>query len=564
MVSTTTARNLATTNINDNTTGDVTPADVRGAVLAILDAIDRSAGQIAASVLEYNSSAGDGTTDARAAIVSAMATGSTFFAAGTYRVNSALTITGVVYMAPGAVLKPASGVTVTFSGEIVAPRTKIFDTSLNGSFATTASNNTPTPITKAYPEWWGATGNVGNQSPFIQAAINFIQGQSGGTVCLNGWYTCQTTLNISGRIRLEGAGPVYGTAITIGGIALSTSLDFSLAAANTSGIRVQNNSNYVNGFQLVNVGMFRGTPEGKTATSIGLDLVATHHVQVIGCSIFGFGTGVQVSDEVSGTTKSSYDGVFDACSIGGGGKAAAILAGCSGYSFHDCTLYSGFADMDQLVLIQRGPGGMKCDTITFADSRIIYLGDSAGRPAAIVKIVDGMWINFNRTDLEEADSYGILVQRDATAGNQDVGLKAIDVNNCWFNNCAQAVVFSGFRAGGRISDCRMENAEGGVSNIAISFSSLVDADIVIRGNNIRADGTAGGITVANASGVRIMENYIYGEGSGAAQPGILLTATSKYASVIGNRVRSDHASPINNLGVSNTVASNITTTVAAT
>ena len=43
MVSPTTARSLLTTNINDNTTGDVTPADVRAVFNAAFDALDLAA-----------------------------------------------------------------------------------------------------------------------------------------------------------------------------------------------------------------------------------------------------------------------------------------------------------------------------------------------------------------------------------------------------------------------------------------------------------------------------------------------------------------------------------------
>lgn len=50
MVSTTTARALLTTNINDNTAGDVTPADVRGVFTATFDALD---GAAATSTIDF-------------------------------------------------------------------------------------------------------------------------------------------------------------------------------------------------------------------------------------------------------------------------------------------------------------------------------------------------------------------------------------------------------------------------------------------------------------------------------------------------------------------------------
>lgn len=51
MVSTTTVRSLLTTNINDNTSGDVTPADIRGVFTATFDALD---GAAATSTIDYN------------------------------------------------------------------------------------------------------------------------------------------------------------------------------------------------------------------------------------------------------------------------------------------------------------------------------------------------------------------------------------------------------------------------------------------------------------------------------------------------------------------------------
>lgn len=53
MVSTTAARSLMATNINDNSTGDVTPADIRGVFTATFDALDTTVtgvGQIAGEI----------------------------------------------------------------------------------------------------------------------------------------------------------------------------------------------------------------------------------------------------------------------------------------------------------------------------------------------------------------------------------------------------------------------------------------------------------------------------------------------------------------------------------
>ena len=46
MVSTTTARALLATNINDNTVGDITPAELRAVISSVLDGVDGAAGNV--------------------------------------------------------------------------------------------------------------------------------------------------------------------------------------------------------------------------------------------------------------------------------------------------------------------------------------------------------------------------------------------------------------------------------------------------------------------------------------------------------------------------------------
>lgn len=88
----------------------------------------------------YNAT-GDGSTNDRAAIAAADAAalligngaGIRFPAAVGYKVLTNLTITSPVYFEPGAWLKPAAGVTITFGGPIDAGHFKIFDLSLGGT-----------------------------------------------------------------------------------------------------------------------------------------------------------------------------------------------------------------------------------------------------------------------------------------------------------------------------------------------------------------------------------------------------------------------------------------------
>lgn len=560
MVNTAPARLVVANQIEDNASNQISASDVRTAFTLTLDQLDRTDGGIA-SVLDYDAAAGGGSVDAVSAINSAMATGAYRFAPGVYRIASSITLTGNIIIMPGARLRPASGVTVTIAGLVMAGRHRIFDVTQGGTFTAAPSYQTGTPTTEAYPEWWGVTGSGINSSPFIQAAINFLQNGSGGTVHLNGWYRCDQTLFVTGRVGIRGAGPVYGTSLTDGGIERTTTLDFSSSPANTGGFLVQNADDTINGFRMENIGIFRSPVEPTTATSVGLSLVAVQNLIVDHIHILGFGVGIQVNDNVNATTKAGYNGAFRSCTINGS-KTALIVGGCAGYTFADSTFWSGEPGLSQIIQIGRGVGGMKADTITFQDCRVQYLsGNAAGRPQVLVRITDGMWLNFVRVNLEEATEAGILIQRDATASHSDLSLKTVDIDNCWFNGVGRNVVFSGFRANGRVHGCRMENGSGGTSCIAVEFSSAVPADILIHGNNITNTGTTGGIAISNASRVRIIGNMIQGSGSGTSAPGIVLASSVSNSVVSGNTVASNNASPIANSGSGNQVSANSTTGV---
>lgn len=130
---------------------------------------------------------GDGTTDDRASIaaaVAAAASNSLFFPAGTYLVNSALTLSaGVVYgFANGAKLKPANGVTITIDGYIDAGHWQIFDISAGGSVILGSSSTISAPFDTEFPNlndeisvaWFGANGqNDGaDDTSAFQAAVD--------------------------------------------------------------------------------------------------------------------------------------------------------------------------------------------------------------------------------------------------------------------------------------------------------------------------------------------------------------------------------------------------------
>ena len=97
---------------------------------------------------------GDGVTDDQAAFVSADTVGFFVVPAGTYSIQSNLSIANDVFFLPGAILKPSSGVVITFTGSIDAGLWQTFDTSLGGSFLGSEK------IKDIYPEWFGAVGDA--------------------------------------------------------------------------------------------------------------------------------------------------------------------------------------------------------------------------------------------------------------------------------------------------------------------------------------------------------------------------------------------------------------------
>jgi len=103
---------------------------------------------------------GNGSTDDRGAISAAQtaAAGNTLlFPAGTYSIASNLTITANCEFQAGAILAPASGVTVTMTGAIVAGVYKIFAVSALKHVDCTNAKVLAAPV-----EWWGVVGGDTN------------------------------------------------------------------------------------------------------------------------------------------------------------------------------------------------------------------------------------------------------------------------------------------------------------------------------------------------------------------------------------------------------------------
>mgnify|MGYP001576084687 CR=1 FL=1 len=131
----------------DPTSASGTSVTATGATTAILLA-DRFAAQID---VKDEGAIGNGVADDRQAFVDADAdtAGPITCSEGTYLINSNLTITSPVIFR-GCILKPASGVTVTLSGGVIADdQLQIFDTTVSATSYAAVTTQTVSP------NWWG-------------------------------------------------------------------------------------------------------------------------------------------------------------------------------------------------------------------------------------------------------------------------------------------------------------------------------------------------------------------------------------------------------------------------
>ena len=115
--------------------------------------------------------AGNGTTNDATAFTTASAATSGFIVpAGSYSIQSSISISADVQMQPGAILLIPNGVTVAFTGNFIADVSHVFTCTGTGkvTFDWTKTNT-------GYPEWWGATTGGADCSTAINAAIKALQ-----------------------------------------------------------------------------------------------------------------------------------------------------------------------------------------------------------------------------------------------------------------------------------------------------------------------------------------------------------------------------------------------------
>jgi hypothetical protein len=105
----------------------------------------------------------DGVTDDADAVARAASEGSVLFPRGVSRIGRDLVIRARAHLAQGAIVSPASGVTITFAGGLDAPLTRVFA----GEGAVVLD---PAIQPVGQPEWWGAVANDADVD--CAAAIN--------------------------------------------------------------------------------------------------------------------------------------------------------------------------------------------------------------------------------------------------------------------------------------------------------------------------------------------------------------------------------------------------------
>ena len=178
----------------------MTPSNFSYPTLAVLD-----------GVVRYGADP-TGVADSQPAFSAASSVGQPFsVTAGTYLINSNLTITPNTVFFPGAILKPAAGVKITFIGTLQAGIYQIFDLSLGGAIIT------PPGTSEIWVEWYGAqsipSSKVNNEFAFNAAwwsALTTTAGVYGGKIRFaRGDYFISGPTYSSDNISLAGDGYFY-------------------------------------------------------------------------------------------------------------------------------------------------------------------------------------------------------------------------------------------------------------------------------------------------------------------------------------------------------------------
>jgi hypothetical protein len=280
----------------------------------------------------------DGTADCAAALTDAVLgvhmaiSGTVRIPAGQYAVASEVELdmcgSGLL-IEPGAVLKPASGVTVGVAMPLTATGAQWIDSSDGGKVVIR-----PASRVEIIPQWWGAEGDgLPDDGPALRLALESIAEAGGGRLFLPaGHYAVEDTVTIpGGNVRVEGVGDASVLHAAGGGAHLLRVAD------GASSVSVAH-------LRLIGCGASGEGPGGVHAGE------GTSSVWVEHCTFEGFGDA-GATDHSRSSAGGVRDCVFRQSACG------TILSGIAGS--HDVSV-SGcdFEDVVSAVIVRFGSGSL--------------------------------------------------------------------------------------------------------------------------------------------------------------------------------------------------------------
>jgi hypothetical protein len=312
---------------------------------------------------------------------------------GTYAVNTNTTVPVTLTFAPGAILKPASGVTVTLAQGVQAGAYQWIDMSLGGVVRI--------PVGDAHAHWWGAWPNTDSTTALQWAATSLAYQTSTDAHCRtlqfeDGLYKVSAALTYSSPIKWRGRSsrgtivqitdtfPAGGILVTWTNVGASADLlweESHLPAGGMESICLDGNGRSVQAhvwrFQKVDRMQFLDV------------MVRNFNGSVVTGSSFRESQFVQVRTWVCGSPSSPYAPVVDLFDDGTGGADGHNLI-----TFNSCQFALSAGDhvrygTDTSTIVVRGLWFHECVFHGLADTLQTYTDNYGHNGNQILPFVDG-------------------------------------------------------------------------------------------------------------------------------------------------------------------------------
>jgi hypothetical protein len=425
--------------------------------------------QESVSVKDFGAT-GNGSTNDRAAFVSADTNGAFVVPAGTYLISSSLTIASSVTMMPGAILSIPTGVTVTFSNTLSAGIYKIFDCTGTGAVAFNQSKTST-----GYPEWWGAIVNVTDCFSTITAALTALN----DVVLQPGTYYSSATIKINRDWScLRGAGAEYNatdnqiTRLLV----ISSSLDALQIGPDTypGNINSLQRGNHIRGLYVArNVNPLAGS----------------------GCMAIKIQYTYRFQAEDVKTEQSEYGWYFY-------GNIQPQLTQC--YAFRS-TLGSGGGTQIWRGYYIQGSSGL----FAGGNASVYLTRCTAGVAALTMSVKDGLYADNNFTDLyidafeTVSCNVGMNIQGNGATG-ADNGNRDLLITNCVNDAFSQyGILLNNVNQAGAVTITSGYNGPASGAIAAIGVTNCSGSIAINGGQLVMNSGNATGIQVDNSSNVNI-------------------------------------------------------------